>query len=44
MNAETWATVQWLSAVYDFVIWWCIAPFVVVCIVLAVLEALTRKE
>ena len=44
MTAETWATIEWLSAIYDFVIWWIIAPFVVVCIVLAILEALTRKE
>jgi hypothetical protein len=43
MNAETWATVQWLSAVYDFVIWWCILPFVVACVVAAFLELLNRK-
>jgi hypothetical protein len=44
MTYETWATIEWLSAIYDFVIWWCIAPFVFICVLVALVEVLIRKE
>lgn len=44
MNAETWALVEFWQAALDFVIWWILAPYAVVCIVVALGSAALEKR
>ncbi len=40
---EVWALVEYWQAVLDKVVWWFLLPFVVICVIAALIEAFPPK-
>lgn len=41
---EVWALVEFWRAALDFVIWWILAPYVGICVVVALLASLPERK
>ena len=44
MTADTWAWVEYFQAIWDFVVWWILAPFVGCMIAIAILVSVLEEK